>query len=189
MPNTKINNTKNISQDIMSKIKEGEIEMKPRWYFVVGSVFSITGLVGLSVASVFLFNLALFLVRHQGRNSQMRLEMILGSFPLWLPLLAIVGTMFGIWMLKKYDFSYKKNFNLIALTFITIILVSAAILEFTGLNDVWMSQGPMRRFNQRYLNQDTLTPTNSTGRVRGSNTDNQGQGRGKNRLQFDNYQN
>lgn len=186
MPNTKITKNKNLSLDIMSQIKSGKVTMKPRWYFIAGSILSVTGLVGLAVASVFLFNLALFLVRHQGGNSQMRLQMILNSFPLWVPILAIIGVVVGIWMLKKYDFSYQKNFNLVALTFITIILVTAAILEFTGLNDLWMNQGPMRRFNQRYLQQDN-TLTTPTGRVRGVNTNNQGQGKGKNRLQFDNY--
>lgn len=157
---------------IMAKVKSNEISMKPRWYFVVGSTLAFAGLVGLSIGAVFLTNITLFLLRGHGPMGQWRLQQLLTSFPLWVPMLAVLGIVLGIWMLRKYDFSYKKNFRLIVLTFIFSVIIAAFVIDQLGLNDRWSRQGPMRRFYQQIEGQKENFP-------RGS-----GQGRGQ--LLFEN---
>jgi hypothetical protein len=134
---------------IMAKVKSNEISMKPRWYFVLGSSLMVAGLAGLSVVAVFLTNLTLFLLRQHGPMGQWRLQMLLSSFPLWVPILAIAGIVFGIWMLRKYDFSYKKNFWLIMVGFIVSVIIAACIIDHLGLNEIWSKRGPMRGFYQQ----------------------------------------
>ena len=90
----------NITRNVMAKIKTEQIKMRPKWYFIVGSFLMTVGLVGLSVGAVFLTNLVFFLVRKQG-SGQGRLQLMLQSFPWWIPTLAVIGVAFGIWMLKK----------------------------------------------------------------------------------------
>ena len=143
---------RDFEQDLMARISSGQITMKPRWYFVLGSVLSVVGLVGFGIIATFLTNLTIFLLRQHGPNSQWRLQYILDSFPLWVPVLAVVGTGLGIWMLKKYDFSYKKNFLFISLAIITAIALTAFLLNYTGLDNIWMKRGPMRRFYQQNTN-------------------------------------
>ena len=109
----------------MAKVKSNEISMKPRWYFVMGSLLTMAGLVGFSIGTVFLTNITLFLIRRHGPMGQWRLQQLLSSFPLWIPVLAILGIVLGIWMLRKYDFSYKKNFWLIILGFIFSVILAA----------------------------------------------------------------
>ena len=133
-----------------------EISMKPRWYFFVGSIFMMLGVVGLSIGAVFLANLTFFLLRSHGPMGQWRLQSMLTSFPWWIPSLAVFGIILGILLFKKYDFSYKKNFSLIVIGFIVSILLSAAILDYSGLNDIWFKRGPMKQF---YLRLEGHIPT------------------------------
>lgn len=133
----------------MAKVKSRQITMKPRWYFAAGSILMIAGLTALSVGAIFLTNLTLFTLRRHGPMASWRLEMMLQSFPWWIPLLAIMGIALGIWMLKKYDFSYKRNFILIVLGFIVSILIAAFIIDSLGLNDIWSKKGPMKRLYQQ----------------------------------------
>ncbi len=146
MPKKHPINTPNLELDVMKKIKSGSIVMKPRWYFVVGAVLSTVGLASLGVLATFLTNLTIFLLKKHGPFGQWRLQQIIDSFPVWIPILAITGIVLGIWMLKKYDFSYKKNFWMIVILFIISIILTAFLLDLTGLDNLWMKRGPMQRF-------------------------------------------
>ncbi len=150
----------------MEKVKSNEISMKPKWYFVVGSILTVTGLVGFSIGAVFLTNLTLFLLRRHGPMGQWRLEQLLTSMPLWIPILAVVCIVIGIWMLRKYDFSYKENFKLIIFGFILSIVLAAFVIDQLGLNDIWSRQGPMRRFYPRADEQGSLFQQDSGGERR-----------------------
>ncbi len=159
---------------IMAKVKSNEIAMKPKWYFVVGSLIAIAGLVGLSILAVFLTNLTFFLLFRHGPMVQWRLQQLVTSFPLWIPILAVLGIVMGIWILRKYEFSYKKNFGLIIIGFIFSVIIAAIVIDQLGLNDIWSHQGPMRQFYQQ---------------VEGKNpTLQRGAGQGKGQLQNRFYQ-
>ena len=149
-----------LEKEVMSKVTSGQIAMKPKWYFILGSVFSVFGIAALSVVSVFLINIMMFLLRKHGPMGQWRIETMLESFPLWIPLLAILGVIIGIWFLKKYDFSYKKNFVVIIVGFILSMIVAAFLIDQLGLNDIWARRGVMRKFYQRIESQENITPNN-----------------------------
>jgi nicotinamide riboside transporter PnuC len=144
-------------KEVMTKIKRGEITMKPKWFFVVGSLMAGAGLVGASIGAIFLVNLTLFILRKRGPGI-MRLELMLTSFPWWIPLLAIIGIVAGIWLLKKYDFSYKKNFLLIIAVFISSIAIAAWFIDYLGLNETWSRHSPTRKFYQQFERQDNNFP-------------------------------
>ena len=136
---------KTIETTVMSQIINGKISMKPRWYFIVGSLLMSTGLIGLSIGAIFLLNLSFFLLRQHGPMGEWRLQLMLETFPLWVPALAILGIITGIFFLKKFDFSYKKNFSAIILVFIATIVLAGFIIDYTGINDTWLRQGQMRK--------------------------------------------
>ncbi len=133
----------------MDQVRSKKIVMKPRWYFVLGSVLSIFGLVSFGVLATFLASLSMFLLRQHGPRGQWRLEQIIDSFPVWIPFFAIFGIIAGVNLLRQYDFSYKKNFKQIILIFISSILLSAAILDYSGLGDFWFKRGPMKNYYQQ----------------------------------------
>lgn len=143
-----LNNKHGIETIIMEKIKTEEVKMKPKWLFIVGSVLAIAGLIGLTIGATFLTNLTIFLLRKRGPGYG-KLELMLEGFPLWVPILAVFAVILGIWLLKKYEFSYKKNFLLIIFIFIFSIIIAGFLIDKTGLNTVWSHKGAMGRFYQQ----------------------------------------
>lgn len=135
----------------MGQIKSGQLKMKPRWYFILGSILSVMGLAGLTVASIFLTGLASFSLRSHGPMGALRLDQLISNFPWWAVALAAVGIGAGVWMLKQNDFSYKKNFPLIVLGFILAIIIAGWLIDQAGINDTLRKRGPMpmRRFYQQ----------------------------------------
>jgi len=141
-----------IEKEVMSRVTSGEIAMKPRWYFVAGSVFMLLGTIAAAVAVAFLINLTIFLIKKQGPGYG-RLAIMFESFPFWIPILAILGIGVGILLLRKYDFSYKKNFLLMIIGFIATVAIAGFVIDGLGLNDIWSRGGLMKGFYQRIENQ------------------------------------
>ena len=95
-----------------------------------------------------------------------KLQTILSTFPWWIPVVALFGIISAVWLFKKYDFSYKKNFLLLITTFIISILLAGFLLDKFGLNEVLL-KGRMRRFYQHIELQQ-----NKKGSVKGINQQN-----------------
>lgn len=137
-----------LEQAVMDKIRNRRVVMKPKWYFVLGSILMTLSVAGVSIVLVFVVNLFLFLIRRHGPMGQWRLEQMLSTFPWWLPLLALVGVGVSIWLFRQYEFSYKKNFTWVVIGFLASIIVAAFVLEYSGISDTWIKKGPMRRYYQ-----------------------------------------
>lgn len=146
MPKKKIKKTTaTVEQTVMRQITAGRIAMKPRWYFVAGSVAMSLGMVGVSIFAIFLFNLSFFLLRQHGPMGEWRLKTMVESFPWYIPVLAVLSAGAGVMLLKKYDISYKYNFKILIFGFIIALCVAAALIDASGINDTWLRQGQMKR--------------------------------------------
>lgn len=144
----------------MKQIKENKISMRPRSYFIFGSLITFTGLVACIVSSIFLVSIISFLLRKHGPMGDFRLSLMINSFPWWIPILAIVCLIFGIFFLLKYNFSYKTNYLFIIIGFIIAIIIAGWIIDKTGLDNLWLNQGPMkgmmRGYYQNFKNRNQL---------------------------------
>jgi len=150
---------KNIKDDIMGQISEEKIKMRPKVYFILGSILTFTGLVSSVVISIFLIGLIRFSLRSHGPMGDYRLDQILSSFPWWAPIMAIIGLIVGIWLLRKYDFTFKVNFKMIIVGFILAIIVSGWIIDSIGLNDTLMRRGPMQGMMRKYFQDNNPNDT------------------------------
>ena len=137
-----------ISKNVMAKIKTEQIKMKPKWYFWLGSISILVGLIGLTITSIFLISLVTFSLKKHGPMGAIRYQEIISTFPWWAPVIVIIGLIGGIVLLKKYDFSYKRNFIFIIAVLISAILLTGILVDILGFDDLWMKRGPMRRFYQ-----------------------------------------
>lgn len=137
-----------LEKNVLEMIQYKKIEMKPKWYFWLGSALMFVSVLGLSMAVIFLLSLQAFFLRKNGPFSDLRFQLILQSFPWWLPLLAIGGVILALWLMKKYDFSYQKNFGAIALAFVLTLMLAGVLLDKLGLND-FLSRGKFGRYYQR----------------------------------------
>ena len=141
---------KNITDDIMDQIHDNKIKMNPKIYFVVGSALTFVGLVSSVVISVFLIGLMRFSWRSHGPMAPYRFDQIISSFPWWAPIFAIIGLIVGIWLLRKYDFSFKINFKLVIVGFILSVIVGGWVIDSIGLNDILIRRGPMQGMMRQY---------------------------------------
>ncbi|MDH7476096.1 MAG: hypothetical protein QHH09_01325 [Microgenomates group bacterium] len=149
--------SKDLKNKLMEEIKSEKIKMKPRWHFILGSIFLFFGTVAATISSIFIFNLLFFLLRkHYGPMYHYRLQLILSNFPWWFLVLAVLGIVAGIKLLKNYDFSYKKNFLLIVIGYILVIILSAFIIDYLNLNKFFFRPGwrrfylPEKNFNKDF---------------------------------------
>lgn len=145
MPRDEIEITKNI----MDKIRSGEVKMRSRWYFIFGSIAMILGLASSAVLAAFFVSLTSFALRTHGPMGSYRLQEILASFPWWAPILALAGLGAGVWLLRKYDLSYKRSFYVIVIVLLLSVILAGVTIDYLGLNDVWMRRGPMRQYWQQ----------------------------------------
>ncbi len=143
MSNTNELEIKNL---IMNKVKSGELKMKPKWYFIAGSIISFIGLIGSLFGLIFLTNLTMFLIHKKGPGIG-RINSMLESFPLWIPILAILFIVTGYILLRRYEFSYKNNRYIIIVAVVSAILISSLLINILGLDEIWFKRGPMRNID------------------------------------------
>ena len=166
-----------IKENVMEQIHDEKITMKPRSYFFIGSTLTLIGLVASVIVSVFLISLVSFMLRPHGPMGDYRLNLMIESFPWWILILAIGGIGAGIFMLKKYDFSYKANFWLIILGFLIAVIIGGILVDLTGLNNIWLKRGPLNSVMRNYYKDGSFERSfkkNESGL-------HNGQGRGRNR--------
>lgn len=140
----------------MDQIRNDSVKMRPRMYFVLGSTLTFVGLISSVVVSIFLIGLIRFSLRSHGPMGSFRLEQILSSFPWWAPVLAVVGLVVGIWLLRKYDFSFKVNFKMLIIGFVLAVIVGGVVVDLSGLNDILIRRGPMRGMMRQYIQDDRV---------------------------------
>lgn len=136
----------NLEESLMAKINSHQIKMKPRWYFYLGSTLLTLSFSGLTVLAIFFLNLLFFTLRQHGPRGELRWQYLLSIFPWWLLIATPVSLVMGIWLLKKFDFSYQKNFPLIVIGFLVACLLAAITLNYLGFNDFVLRRGQMMRF-------------------------------------------
>jgi len=142
---------KNITNNVMEQIRHNKLKMRPKLYFILGSIFTIIGLAASTIISIFFISLTRFAFKTHGPMGQYRLEQLLSSFPWWAPILAMVGLIIGLWFLRQLNFSYKKNPWLIIIGFICVILITSLIIDVTGLDNLWLRHGPMQGIMRQYF--------------------------------------
>ena len=147
----------------MEQVRHGKIKMRPRLYFVIGSFLTFVGLVSAIVTSVFLVGLTRFFLRSHGPMGQYRLEQMLSSFPWWAPIFAVITLVIGIWILRHYDFSYKRSFWMIVAGFILAVITSGWLLDMSGLNDSLAKRRPMQGMMRPYIEENNI-PQSPAGR-------------------------
>lgn len=147
---------KNITENVMEQIHKGKVKMKPKVYFVIGSILTFIGLISSVIGSIFLIGLVGFSLRSHGPMGQIRLNQMISNFPWWTIILAILCLVIGIWLIRQYDFSYKKNSWLIISGFILAIIFAGWVIDMSGLNDKMFRRGPMKGIMQNYLKEKNI---------------------------------
>lgn len=141
---------KNITDSIMGQIHQGKIKMKPRLYFIIGSVLSFVGVVLSILTTIFVISFIRFSFLAQGPMGEYKAEELVSHFSWFGPIFAILGLVIGIWLLRQYDFSYKINFRIMVVVVILAVTVAGIVLDMTGLNNIIFQHGPVQEGVRQY---------------------------------------
>lgn len=141
----------NVLENVMDQIKQGKIKIRPKGYYVIGSILTFIGTIFSIVSSSFLFGLLRFSMRaHYGRGAQYKIDSAISNFPWWIVILAILSLSLGIWLIKKYNFSYKIKPVFLIVSFVFAILISGIAIDLTGFNESLYRRPQMKNFMDKY---------------------------------------
>jgi uncharacterized protein YacL len=136
---------KNITENVMDQIQEGKVKMKPKTYFILGSILTFLGLVSATIISIISVGLIKFSMRAHGPLAQMKLNYMIANFPWLILIIAVVGLIVGLWLIKKYEFSYKVKPWIIIAGFVLAIFVAGFVIDSIGFNEKLYRQKQINR--------------------------------------------
>lgn len=149
---------KNITDSVMGQIHQGKIKMRPRLYFIIGSIITFIGLVLSILTTIFFISLMRFSFLAQGPMGEYKTEELLAHFSWFGPIFAILGLVIGVSLLRRYDFSYKINFRIMIVGIVLAVIVAGVVLDMTGLNNIIFHRGPVREGVGQYQQENNTQP-------------------------------
>jgi hypothetical protein len=157
---------KEIKDTILEKIKHGEVEMRPRWHFVIKSILVLSGIILGSIGLVYILSFILFYLRQSGLffiplfGFRALLTFIIAS-PWLLVLTAVVFIIALELLVRRYSFGYRTPllymlFGIIAISFLGTYLISQTTVHdrlqtFSEKNNVPIFSPLYRAYGKREL--------------------------------------
>lgn len=154
--------TSKVKEEITSKIKSGELKMKPKWYFVVGTALLFQGTLGIILLGIFVSNLCFYYLRSYGPFGYLFLGRVgvnpfLETFPWKLLILVGLSLLIGFKLLKKYEFSYSKHSIYLFLMLMFAIILSGLLADLVGFNErVRQNKFLHPIYSERFLGHDWM---------------------------------
>lgn len=147
------------SREIMTKIKEDKIKMKPRVYFMLASVLLVFSFVLVILLTVFFVNLVAFRLRVHGPFNYLVFGTLgIGPFFQSFPWIFLGTTLLGIglvvYLMKKFDFSYHHNFILLTISSVISIIVIGGVIDLIGVNEKMVEFSPFELLFEEPFQQD-----------------------------------
>lgn len=136
--------SKNLTAQVIDKIKQEKLAIRPRWHFILGATISAIGLAFTSALIMLSLHLFRFRFTHPGLGASRKLDFILTNLPWYLPVLALVGLLGGYLLLKRYDFSYRKNFFFILLVILAGLVLGSYAMSALRFDDLFTRRGYFR---------------------------------------------
>lgn len=130
-----------LEKSVMKEIKNGNIQIRSRYIFVVQKLALGGGLAFSLLLAMLFLNLSFFVMKVQGSLQFLSLGglgvlVFLQSLPyLWI-ILALAFFIAAGTVLTRYDISYKKPFKVILAVLFCLIIVAGIGLAISGVNEV-----------------------------------------------------
>lgn len=138
-----------LSEKIMDRIEKEQIKMRPKVFFAAISAALGSALVFSLFINFILTNVTIFKLRIYGPLEFLAfgsagVEGFKGSIPWTIMSTAILFFITSIFILKKYDISYKKNFRNIILGLLILVIGGAFGLDSTSINEKIKKSGQVQ---------------------------------------------
>lgn len=150
---THICDEKCIHDDVMRRIHSEHLTMRPRVFFLAGSLLVGAGMAGAVIMSVFFTHVTLYRLRYDAALEYLDfgksgMQPFMQVFP-WVPfLIAVGGLCGGSYLLREYEISYKHRYTRLLLAFIALLLTLGYLLDRSGVNRHMGRVRTLHRFYQ-----------------------------------------
>lgn len=130
---------KNISKHIVKQIKTHNLKIRPKSYFVAGSILFSFGVSAVFLLSIFFLNLFIFKFRILSYQfplypAYFHSRLIFANLPFYAVVLSFFFLIAGINLLKKSDLAYKFNPLLVVLSTAFLVIMIGFLLDKSGFN-------------------------------------------------------
>lgn len=135
-----------IADDVLSRIKKGEVQMKPSIYFAILSAVSLVASLAAGLVMVYLSSIVFFwfkIINASGNAYGVKNNFIqaVSSFPWWTILVFIASAVFMVFMIRRFGIAYRHKTRNIALIVIAVSLIAGATLSSLGVGGMGHSTG------------------------------------------------
>jgi len=125
-----------ISDNVLDKIKSGDVKMKPKIYFILRMVLLILGVMFLFSFIIYLISFILFSLRASGllflpKFGFLGIGILFGSLPWFLIFLAAILIVILEIFTKHFTFIYRRPILYSLLTIIVIVIAVSFLIEKT----------------------------------------------------------
>lgn len=136
----------NISSHVMSKIKNGSLQMRPKLYFSLLSGLSLTagiaaGLLTAYLSSVMFYWFKLANLNARAYGLRRNFNELIASFPWWALVLDAIIIAVVVYMVRRYGSMYRHKLRYVLLAIIVIALIAGFLLSILGVGDIRFFHG------------------------------------------------
>lgn len=127
-----------ISASVMKKIKNGEVQMRPRIYYTLLGLASVGAVVLSGIMSAYLFSIIFFWLRVQTADTmaygaRANLANSIDTFPEWALILSLALLATAIILAHRYRRIYKHKVSTVAVVVISCSLILGLVLSLFGI--------------------------------------------------------
>lgn len=142
--------TTDLTKDVMAEINSGRVKMKPKIYFITGSILTGLGIASSLFTTLLVVTLTIFRIRKFGLMGFIWPgKTLLAPFPILLLIVSLLVFWGGVRLLKRYDFSYKHNFMAISIMIITATIALGFLFDQLGVNQRLQQRPHLKPYYQQ----------------------------------------
>lgn len=130
-----------ISNDVMKRIKKGEVRMRPATYFSLLSISAIIAGLSAGIAMAYFSSIMFFWIRTVGLNSKAyglrrNLAETIASFPWWTVAIFSVLTILTVFIIRRYGHLYKHKTRNVVILIVSLSLIAGIMMSSFGIGDI-----------------------------------------------------
>ncbi len=130
-----------ISDDVMERIKNGEIHMRPAIYFSLLSSLTVVAGIFAGIAMAYISSIIFFWIKTLSINAKAyglrrNLAETIAAFPWWTVIIFCALTALTVLLVRRYGHIYKHRTRYIILTIIAVATIAGFIMSSFGIGDL-----------------------------------------------------
>jgi|GEM_PF-1447458 len=156
----------NISDKVLDKIEQEDVKMRSKWFFIAEKLGLESGLLLSILVIIILLCFTLYIMDQKGAFEFTEFgprgwPLIFANIPFELIILAVVFFIVSSFLIKQFDFSYRKPFYLISCGVLLLIGTIGAVLTWTGAShSMFKKVVDSKMVKNYYENKTNIPPEN-----------------------------